>query len=222
MGNMVDSPPEQELPAYVVKFLAAIMGLPEQDVMACWLVFKDIIWHTPKPIFSPQEISDILEFGSHPNISKCIGMLDSLISCGWQKLISLAGHIMLYPRTRHCLKCKGRLVDPRRYKTVLFSSKEGAQAAYTTSTACKSKSLQQYYISPMHKSLTHTCFCSECNLRYHHNFVVDAKQDCRTWYHGTPDIIEVDEHAFMTSDLCDLHLAMMSSAWSVLNFDLLL
>ena len=57
---------------------------------------------------------------------------------------------------------------------------------------------------------------SGCGLWYHHNFIVNAKSDTRTFYANMPSIIEVTDHAFMTQELVVAQTNMMNISWYVL------
>ena len=119
----------------------------------------------------------------------------------------------MYPPTRHCHKCGRQLKEIKHHTAVLFEDK-GAQAALTTSLGCRRMSRPA---RSCHKlSLTYwPALRAECSLRYYHDYVVSASKDTRTYYAGLRDILQVNEHAFITRDLLESQTNMMNVAWSV-------
>ncbi|KAA1469595.1 hypothetical protein DENSPDRAFT_835230, partial [Dentipellis sp. KUC8613] len=90
---------------------------------------------------------------------------------------------MFYPPVLQCMHCDTLLKNMSRFAVVLFT-RVGARPGYTTSL-----------------------LCPHCKIRYHPNYYI---QDCvRCYYRGIPDAFQLEEHAFITVDLCKFFTALM-------------
>ncbi|KAI0311184.1 hypothetical protein OF83DRAFT_1069232 [Amylostereum chailletii] len=96
--------------------------------------------------------------------------------------------IMFYPPVRHCTKCQSLLKLPSRVPIVFFSKHGGARAGYSTSLSC-----------PV------------CKIRYYHNYYTEDKAQC--YYGGLPDVIQIEDHAFLETTLCELFTTLTLLAW---------
>ncbi|KAK7028895.1 hypothetical protein VNI00_014819 [Paramarasmius palmivorus] len=103
----------------------------------------------------------------------------------------LAAH-MFYPPVQTCLRCPGgRTLNKISRIPVTYFTVNGPECAFSTSFRCPN-----------------------CHARYHPQYYVAE----RRYYYGfqatcLPDFVHFEQHAFMSSELCELFTALMVFAW---------
>ena len=57
-----------------------------------------------------------------------------------------------------------------------------------------------------------------CLTRYYPNYYVHTGATIRTYYVHEIDMIQISQHYYITSDLCEMFTSMMANAWCVRLF----
>ncbi|KAF9537886.1 hypothetical protein CPC08DRAFT_824680 [Agrocybe pediades] len=106
----------------------------------------------------------------------------------------------LYPPVRVCQtkRCRNHrdtdeiktLSDPVTYKGSLFTLRQGALPVFSTSV-----------------------YCSKCNRRYHHNYVVHAQSSTEEYYSGVPGVIQASKHHFLDAPLLEFIVYAKVFGW---------
>ncbi|KAG7100133.1 hypothetical protein E1B28_001913 [Marasmius oreades] len=100
------------------------------------------------------------------------------------------GPIMYYPPCFSCLKCGRILHKISRVEVVLFTI-QGTKTAYSTSLRCPS-----------------------CPIRFYPQYYIDKKEARRHYYStAVPDVIQLEQHAYIETALCELMTMWMLFAW---------
>lgn len=54
----------------------------------------------------------------------------------------------------------------------------------------------------------------ECNTRYHHNYYVHTNATTRTYYASPQALLQLSQHFFIDTGLCELFSTMMETSWT--------
>ncbi|KAJ8482514.1 hypothetical protein ONZ45_g14924 [Pleurotus djamor] len=98
---------------------------------------------------------------------------------------------MFYPPVSACTQCAKpfRYSTISRYRVTHFSLRHGSRDAYTTSFSC-----------------------SKCAIRFYPNYYIEKKT--RFYYTSSvPSVIQIEDHAFVSAELCELFTHCMLFAW---------
>jgi hypothetical protein len=122
---------------------------------------------------------------------------------------------MFYPPFWACSHCSKRLTEPLHHEVNLYTLRDGAIAAYSTSYYCCCMSY--IFSCAILNSSPNRWDCPPKNTWYYHNYSVCEDKHHKGYVHtncgGLPNNIQFEEHAFIEHELCEFFTNSMLTEW---------
>lgn len=118
---------------------------------------------------------------------------------------------MFYPPVSVCLKCSQALKGISRIPITLFTTNGiggfNARKGFSTSLKCNGE-----FLIPKNPFHNFTFFNLACKVRFYHNYYV---ADTNRYFYNSdvPSYIQLEDHTYIQSELCELFTSLMLFAW---------